>query len=330
MTIIKRLTIFLIIFLTSAVTGCTPNLVDIGIVPASMKGCEIAAEEALPISLKGTIPADATIEWAATRGVFHPTAGFPTVYTAPADPGPVVITVKVAMNKIVQTYTVNCTVLARKPTPTRTPEPTATPTATRTTSPTPTTTATPTPTATPAPLVLASTESTRGWTLDSSHAYGKAANNSMGQAAGRDGKAVRISYEITEFGSLMFNRALDFQTVLHTSGIRFSYQGGDINGSGANNTIEIRLIFRWPEDHEEVLFDYTINNATNTHGEWKTVTLPYDQFTCQFPAVLCRAHQNTVDLSYITRVELALSNKPDKGDVPGQGFLILEDMFGIK
>ena len=100
--------IFLLL-LTIALTGCAPKNSDVVIVPST---CELQPNQEFPLSLKGSFSNDAKISWEATKGSVNPSEGLSVVYTAPSEPGTVIITAVITVGGQNNSTNIGCSVRA--------------------------------------------------------------------------------------------------------------------------------------------------------------------------------------------------------------------------
>ena len=119
--------IFLLVFLlTSACGNRSDSEVAISFT-STEDSCIIMTEEQYPIALKGTnIPPSATITWTATRGEIGADTGFTVIYTAPQQPGPVVISAVLEYENEQYSRTLTCQIIDGSPVSSNPPEPMAT------------------------------------------------------------------------------------------------------------------------------------------------------------------------------------------------------------
>jgi hypothetical protein len=100
----------LILFASACAKKVEPTII---IVPDK---CEINAGEEFPISLEGSnMPASVEITWSATKGVINPTTGLSVIYTAPQEPGSVIITALLETDDAKYSKTLTCEVTATAP-----------------------------------------------------------------------------------------------------------------------------------------------------------------------------------------------------------------------
>ena len=144
-----------------------------------------------------------------------------------------------------------------------------------------------------------------------------------------ENNALEISYEIRTQGWVSIAKNIDSQILLETKGIGFFYKG-----SGAANTIELKLVMRYPDDAEDTTYGVLWNRATDTKGNWMHIEKLYDiDFTCFWPETLCQQHGDNLDqtnLGFVRTIDLAISNRPNSGDVAGSGKVALDDLAGIE
>jgi len=207
------------------------------------------------------------------------------------------------------------------PTLTPTPAPSPSPTPTPTPSPSPTPTSTPTPTPLPRPIV--NTENLTGWLFYSDQSRGNPANNKMSLVPGRTHNAIEISYDLERDGYVIITRHFDPSVLTGTIGLSFFYKG-----TGVTNTIECKLMLRYPGDTDDTTYGIMWNRASNTDGNWTHMRVLYSDFACLWPVANCQKHGNKLDLTRVDRLDFAISNKP--GDQVGSGKGAFDDVLGIQ
>jgi hypothetical protein len=226
------------------------------------------------------------------------------------------------------------------PTPTSTPfpEPTATHTPTLTDTPTlaPTSTPvfivvtpTPLPTDTPAlppmptpiPIIVIidTMDSISGW---GPYEDSKGSSIEIRSTPGKTNNAVEISFSLKEDGWVCIAKSLYPGLLVGTRAIRFSYKG-----SGAPNTIELKLMYPSNAEGEEAIFSVLRNRITDT-SDWTSLEVPYTEFAC-WPGTGCDAGE-LLDISTVYKIDFAISNKPAQGDIPGNGAVFLDDVQAVK
>ncbi|HMB23171.1 MAG: hypothetical protein ACM33V_03450, partial [Chloroflexota bacterium] len=99
------------------------------------------------------------------------------------------------------------------------------------------------------------------------------------------------------------------------------------SGTGEYNTLEFKLLLRYPEHTGDTIYGIVWRRDTNTNGKWVQKEVPYSDIWCWGPAEACADHPE-VDVTKVDRLDFAVSNKP--GDDPGSGWLLIKDVFGIR
>ena len=141
---------------------------------------------------------------------------------------------------------------------------------------------------------------------------------------GRTNNAVGISYDVTDAGYVIITKGVDPKMLSGTMGISFYYRR-----SGAPNTIEFKLMLRYPGDTDDTTYGVRLHKATATGDNWTLVEVPYSDFACWWPSANCQKHPR-LDLTMVLRMDFAISNKSDFGDQVGSGWVAFEDVVGIK
>lgn len=103
----KIIKLFILITFLISACGSQP-MSEIYIIPTQ---CVIPAGEEFPISLQiSNMPSDTTVSWEVTKGEVNPPAGISVVYTAPQEPGTVIITALLETDSKKYTSTLVCTI----------------------------------------------------------------------------------------------------------------------------------------------------------------------------------------------------------------------------
>lgn len=143
---------------------------------------------------------------------------------------------------------------------------------------------------------------------------------SMKPVAGTD-CAIEISFDLKEDGWVAIYRKLSPQSLSRTRGIEFFYRG-----TGVTNTIELKLI-----DKHETVFESVWYNATATNDQRASWEALYSEFKCRKGSGRCQSDEDvrtlTLNLKEVDRIDFAFSNKPDHGDVPGRGTVVIEEIL---
>ena len=195
--------------------------------------------------------------------------------------------------------------LTVKPPVTSTPTPTITPTSAST------------PTETPPPNatnVIDSMESTLYWKIYK--CTGSSIN--IKSVPGRTDNGIEIFYDLEERGWVLISKEINPEILSEYKGLRFYYKG-----SGEPNTIELKLIYE-----DTTTFGVVWNSATITDN-WITLEVPYSHFDCWWPYNNCLRYGNKLNLEKVRKIEFAISNKPEDGDLYGSGKMIIDDVQGI-
>jgi len=189
--------------------------------------------------------------------------------------------------------------------------------------PTPTPLLTPIPTPKPTEIppstttnIIDSMESTIVW-----YTYKDDKDSSMNRKLipGRTDNGIEISYNLKEWGWGLISKEIDPKILSEYEGIRFYYKG-----SGEPNTIELKLIYE-----DTTTFGVEWHGAT-VADDWVSVEVLYSDFYCWWPANNCLRYGNELDLEKVRKIEFAISNKPNDGDLYGSGWVIIDDVQGIR
>ena len=180
--------------------------------------------------------------------------------------------------------------------------------------PTPTPTPTPSPTAT-STSIIDTMDSISGWRTDKHEG-----SINIKSVPGRTGNAIEIAFDLKEWGYVWISKVINPEILSNKEGIRFFYKG-----SGEPNTIALKLVYG---DVDGTTFGVLWNSATVT-DDWVTVEVPYGYFDCWWPQDSCLRYGNELDLNNVRKIEFAISNRPEEGDVCGSGKVIIDDVQGI-
>ena len=187
--------------------------------------------------------------------------------------------------------------------------------------PTPTLIITPTPTPTPtethpsnATNIIDSMESTLYW---KTYKYTGSSIN-IKSVPGRTDNGIEISYDLEERGWVLISKEINPKILSEYEGLRFYYKG-----SGEPNTIELKLIY------EDTTTFGVVRNRATVADNWITLEVPYSHFDCWWPYDNCLHYGEKIDLENVRKIEFAISNKPEDGDVYGSGKVIIDDVQGI-
>jgi hypothetical protein len=216
--------------------------------------------------------------------------------------------------------------LTPTPSPTLTPSPvlTPSPSSTLTSSPSPTLTSSPSPTFTPSPSpipsgVIVQTDSTLGW---GTYGDDKGSTLMLRTKTIDDNTALEIAYDLKEWGWVGISQDIDPAVLVGTKGLRFSY-----GGSGAPNTIELKLLYMPDDNGNRAVFSVLWHGATATDG-WRTLEATYGRLRC-WEGTGCTPGSE-IDIAKVGTIDLAISNKLDQGDKRGEGVIMIDDIRAIR
>lgn len=183
---------------------------------------------------------------------------------------------------------------------------------------------------TPVPNLIDSMDKLANWKIsfcddECGKEHGGSSSIFTSLVPGETTEAVEVLYDLKEAGWVVITKNVDYQTLAGTIGMGFSYKG-----SGAPSTIEFKLLVRYPDTTEDMIFGAYMPHRTSTENEWIHVDELYDQdIKCLSPADLCALYPSTLaSLKYIQRIDFAISHKP--GDTPGLGKVVFDNLVGIK
>ncbi|MEM4721639.1 MAG: hypothetical protein QXT73_06245 [Candidatus Methanomethylicaceae archaeon] len=145
----------------------------------------------------------------------------------------------------------------------------------------------------------------------------------IGLVDGKVDKAFQISFALKEKGYVGISKSLIPCQLFGTRGIRFSYKG-----TGARNSVEVKLIYTPDGRGREAVFSVIKNQATDTNGKWVFFEALYSEFKC-WPDTGCSA-ADSLDISRVQRIDFAISNKPDQRDVAGVGAVLIDEVQAFK
>jgi hypothetical protein len=140
---------------------------------------------------------------------------------------------------------------------------------------------------------------------------------------GRNYEAIEVIYEVRNSGWVLIKKEITPDVLAGTKGLSFFYKG-----IGQPNSIEFKLLLRYPGDPEDTTFGVIWARATDTGDQWKSHEALYDvDFKCWGPSELCEKHGNVFDMESVHRIEFGISNKA--GDTAGLGNVSFTEVAGI-
>jgi hypothetical protein len=190
-------------------------------------------------------------------------------------------------------------------------------TLTPTLTPAETTTSTLPPLLTPTPIVIVDTSTLMGWVPDFNRSKADIEKNKIETFE----NAIKLTYELGVDGFVILTKGFDSRELLRTKGISFVY-----SGMGEYNTLEFKLLLRYPAHEGDTTYGIIWRRETNTDGKWVKKEVPYTDLWCWGPSEDCTDHPE-VDITKAARLDFAVSNKP--GDDPGPGWIQIKDVLGI-
>lgn len=144
----------------------------------------------------------------------------------------------------------------------------------------------------------------------------KDANNSEIETSIAD-SGLKISYNLSKNHSWAdIYKDIDFANMPKIERILFQF-----SGTGAPNSLELKLVYV-----DGSTFGYARNKATNSSDY---VSLDPWQITYWWGGNP-RPRGEPVDFAKVTQMHFAISNRPEKEDVQGEGFVIISSVVGEK
>jgi hypothetical protein len=147
----------------------------------------------------------------------------------------------------------------------------------------------------------------------------KGSTLTLASTSGRLDPALELAFDLKEDGWAGIFKVLETASLQGTNQLQFDYRG-----TGASNTIELKLLY--PPNNENVSTTFRViwNQATTTQ-DWVTREIPYSQFSCWeiFPC----PEDGRLDPKNIWKIDIAISNK--SGDTPGTGTFQIEDIQSL-
>lgn len=167
----------------------------------------------------------------------------------------------------------------------------------------------------PKPIVI---DDMRGVSVWSAFEHGGSSLSVRG-ATDRTTHALELDYTVEEGGWVALHREISPAALNGTRAVGFSFRG-----SGAQNSIELKLIRKPDENGNNAIFGVVWNHATNTDG-WRYVEAPYSLFVC-WRETGCEPGE-VLDPSEVWKIDIAIANKA--GDTPGHGTVLIGPILGI-
>ena len=177
----------------------------------------------------------------------------------------------------------------------------------------------PTSTIVPTPLVVVDTSSLVGWVPNFDFSNRDSTLNEVNTT----GSGIEITYDVGDDGYVVITKEVDQGILSDSEGISFRYKG-----RGAPNTIEFKLMLRYPGDSNDTTYGKLWNRATDTNNKWIDMKVLYIDMSCWWPTKNCEIHGDLLDTKMVDRLDFVVVNKP--GDDEGSGWVLFTDVFGIQ
>jgi hypothetical protein len=165
--------------------------------------------------------------------------------------------------------------------------------------------------------------SNENWVVYQGHSPGSLVT-SLKPVIGTD-RSFETSFELETNGWISIYKKISPRSLSGTSGIKFYY-----SGMGNPNTLEFKLIDKYETIFEAVWSGVTVTNANGPSTFWE---IRYSDLRCRQYSGKCKTENDvrtlTLNPKNIDRVDFAFSNKPETGDTPGSGTVIIEEIMII-
>ena len=137
--------------------------------------------------------------------------------------------------------------------------------------------------------------------------------------SGELGPALELTFDLINDGWVGIFKVLEPASLMDTNQLRLDYRG-----TGASNTIELKLLFPPNNENVSTTFRMVWNQATTTQ-DWVTKMVPYSDFSC-WEAFPC-PENGRLDPKNIWKIDIAISN--NSGDSPGSGTWQFSDIQAL-
>lgn len=160
------------------------------------------------------------------------------------------------------------------------------------------------------PKTISNMDSTTGWNIFTDGEKGSTIV--LTSVPGVKNFGIEMAFDIKEeYGYVGISRRIEPDTLLGTTGIKFSYKG-----QGERENLEFKL-----KDTEGTYYWLKWNGATVV-DDWITIEVPYSDIVC----LSCTEKKN-LDITKVERIEFAISN--DAGRKPGNGSVVIDELMGL-
>ena len=139
----------------------------------------------------------------------------------------------------------------------------------------------------------------------------------LSAAPGRtEGQALQMAFDLPGEGWAVVSRVLPAGILVDSRGLSYAYRY-----EGHPQTLEVKLIL---EPGAGGATFGLLQNLTPAAGEWRAAEALWADMAC-FEGTGCQPG-DAVDLGVVWRVEFAVSSKGERGNAPGQGVLLLDEL----
>lgn len=169
------------------------------------------------------------------------------------------------------------------------------------------------------PVVIDAMDNSSGW-----HTYFADQGASMGSLETTEGlnkQAIKIPFSIQRDKWVGISKGIHPGLLAGTKSIIFSYRG-----TGAPNSIEVKLSISCEESRREAIFGFLRNHISNTQ-HWTIMEVPVEDFV-YWPQTGCGPIP--LDMGAVNKIDFAISNKPGQGDIPGSGVVMIDTVRAVK
>jgi hypothetical protein len=180
----------------------------------------------------------------------------------------------------------------------------------------------PLPSPTPTPAVIDTLDNLSSW-KEYTDTLGSTIH--INSTSGMQDNALEIAFDLKEYGYVGIAKDINPDRLAQAKGVKFFYRG-----SGASNTIELKLIYA-----RGTVFSVPWHSIT-AHNQWEPLEALYGDFKC-WPDTgpqdasdpdHCPADKSLrLDLDKVARLDFAVSNKPERGDLAGSGSVIVDNVI---
>jgi hypothetical protein len=165
-------------------------------------------------------------------------------------------------------------------------------------------------------VTLSAMRSTAGWVP-----YSRAGSSVTLLPSPEGRRPFSLSYSVRDSSWVGITMRIPAGVLSGTDLIEFAYRG-----NGAPNSLEFKLLYP-ALGGEAPIFATIWRHSTDTHGSRRLIRIPYADFSC-WPGTGCREGE-PLDPGRVEKIDFAVSDKPDSGDVAGTGSITFENVVAI-